>query len=93
MAASFYIYYRVADGMHAQALERVGALQRRLRMDAGAQCRLLRKRGEDNLWMEVYDRLPDEAAFQAVLGAAVNELALDEVVMPGSTRRIECFED
>ena len=93
MAASFYIYYRVADGQHAQALERVGALPRRLRVDAGAQCRLLRKRGENDLWMEVYDRIPDEAAFEAVLGAAVHELALDQVLMPGWSRRVECFEE
>jgi len=93
MAASFYIYYRVAADAHAAASERVGMLLERVRQESGAAGRLLIKRGQADLWMEVYESVPNEAAFAASLAAGVDALALEEVLTPGSTRRVECFED
>src|SRR5690242_19254787 len=63
MATNFYIYYRVAAGAHALAHERVGVLLERVRRESGVHGRVLRKRGEDDLWMEIYEAVPDEAAF------------------------------
>ena len=93
MATNFYIYYRVAAGAHALAHERVGVLLERVRRESGVHGRVLRKRGEDNLWMEIYEAVPDEAAFAVSLDAGVQELALNEVLMQGWSRRVECFED
>ena len=93
MATSFYIYYRVAAGTYALARERVGVLQERVRRESGVRGRLLHKRGEDDLWMEIYEPVPDETAFAASLHAGVQELALNEVLVQGWSRRLECFED
>jgi hypothetical protein len=93
MATNFYIYYRVAPGAQALARERVGVLLDRVRRESGAHGRLLRKRGEDDLWMEIYEAVPDEPSFAASLDAGVCELALNEVLMQGWSRRLECFED
>ena len=93
MPFSFYVYYRVADGSHAVAMERVGVLQRRLRRETGSGGRLLKKRGEPDLWMEVYDRVPDAAAFELILDEVARDTAFDEVLSTGWSRRVECFED
>ena len=93
MASSFYVYYRVAPGAEALARPRVLALLEQVRSQSGVRGRLLRKRGESDLWMEVYESVPDNARFEAILSAAVRELALDEVLLQGWSRRIECFED
>jgi len=93
MATSFYIYYRVAAGAQALARERVGVLLERVRRESGVQGRLLRKRGESDLWMEIYEAVPNEHTFTASLDAGVQDLALNEVLMQGWSRRLECFED
>ena len=43
--------------------------------------------------MEVYENVQDDARFEAILSAGVRELALDEVLQHGGSRRVECFED
>lgn len=93
MATNFYIYYRVAAGTQARAREQIGVLLERVRQESGVRGRLLRKRGEDDLWMEVYEGVADEAAFAASLNAGVHALALNEMLMQGWSRRLECFED
>jgi len=93
MATSFYVYYRVAPGTQALARQRVLALLEQVRSQSGVCGRLLRKRGEVDLWMEVYESVSDDARFEAVLSAGVRDLSLDEVLLHGWTRRVECFED
>jgi hypothetical protein len=93
MASSFYVYYRVAPDAEAAARGRVMSLLERVRSQSGVHGRLLRKRGETQLWMEVYENVHDDARFESILGAGVRELALDKVLQHGSSRRVECFED
>jgi hypothetical protein len=93
MATSFYVYYRVADDAQALAQQRVAALLEHLRIHSGVRGRLMKKLGERDLWMEVYDGVADPARFEALLISGARELALDEVLMQGWSRRVECFED
>ena len=93
MATSYYVYYRVADDAHTLAQQRVAALLEHVRIHGGVRGRLMKKRGEPDLWMEVYDGVADAARFEALLVSGGHELALDEVLMQGWSRRIECFED
>jgi hypothetical protein len=93
MASSFYVYYRVAPEAEATARRRVLTLLERVRSQSGVHGRLLRKRGEPQLWMEVYENVQDDTRFEAILSAGVRELALDEVLQHGGSRRVECFED
>ncbi|HWA11920.1 MAG TPA: DUF4936 family protein [Burkholderiales bacterium] len=87
---SYYIYYRVADAAAAAPL--VARLQRTLRDQAGVAGRLLKKRGEPALWMEIYDDVPDAAAFERLLARTVDDLRFARVLADGGGRRIECFE-
>ena len=92
MATSFYVYYRVAQDAHALAQQRVAALLEHLRIHSGVRGRLMKKCGERDLWMEVYDGVGDAARFEALLVSGGRELAFDEVLMQGWSRRVECFE-
>ena len=47
---------------------------------------------EPNLWMEVYEQVPAPGDFERELGAGVDALRLDELLVTGSQRHLECFE-
>jgi hypothetical protein len=89
---SYFIYYRVAPGRESLAREQTHRLQAELAASIGARCRLMTKRGEPDLWMEVYEAVRDPAAFERALENAVRELQLEQLLAPGSRRHVECFE-
>lgn len=68
-------------------------LQRGLRQQLGIEGRLLSKRDEPAVWMEIYDRVGDGAAFEGLLAILVDEAGFANVLAAGSERRVECFED
>ena len=74
MACSYYIYYRV-DPARAGACEpRVRELIKLVKKVTGVEGRLMVKRGEANLWMEVYENVPDESRFEWELAEAAGEV-------------------
>jgi hypothetical protein len=91
MAYSYYVYYRVtpenAAKCEARALELIAAIREATTV-AG---RLLKKRSEPLLWMEVYDNVRDDAKFELELEQAVTRLKISECLQEGG-RRLECFE-
>jgi hypothetical protein len=89
---SYFIYYRVAPGREPLAKEQVGRLQAKLAAAIGVRGRLMIKRGEPNLWMEVYEAVSDPARFERTLHDVVEELGMVEMLAPGSVRHVECFE-
>ncbi|HEX2831151.1 MAG TPA: DUF4936 family protein [Burkholderiales bacterium] len=92
MAYSYYIYYRVAP-QHAKECEaRVLDLFSALKQATAVGGRLLKKRSEPMLWMEVYDNVRDDAKFELELKQAEAQLELAQLLQEGSTRRAECFE-
>ena len=92
MAYSYYIYYRVAPE-HAQACElRVLELFSAVKQSTSVAGRLLKKRSEPLLWMEVYENVRDDAKFELELSQAATQLKLSECLPQGTTRRVECFE-
>jgi hypothetical protein len=54
--------------------------------------RLLKKRTEPNLWMEVYENVRDDAKFEGELASGVSRLKIQEYLQADSARRVECFE-
>jgi len=92
MAFSFYIYYRV-DPEKAGACEPViRQLFDAVRDATGIQGRLLRKHGEPNLWMEVYEGVADEAKFEWELAEIAGRLKIKDYLQEGTTRHHECFQ-
>lgn len=90
MAFSYYIYYRIARAEAAQ--QAVGQLQSALNARFGIPGRLLCKRGEPALWMEVYEGVEDGDAFEAEMARRLLALDFDRHLVPGSKRQVECFE-
>ena len=92
MAYSYYIYYKV-NSASAQACEaRVLQLISAVKQSTGIAGRLLKKRSEPLLWMEVYDNVRDDAKFELELEQTTGQLKIAECLQEGSTRRAECFE-
>jgi len=93
MSWSYYIYYRVDPARVAAAKARVQHLLDTVAQASGTTGRLLKKRAEPALWMEVYEHVSDEAKFEWELAQAVSELNATEFLQAGTDRHVECFED
>lgn len=92
MAYSYYVYYRIAPDRSAACEARVLELFAAVQQTTGVVARLLKKRSEPLLWMEVYENVRDDAKFELELAQAVTQLKVPECLQDGTERRIECFE-
>lgn len=92
MAYSYYIYYRVKPAQAEQCELRVLDLFSELKDSTAIAGRLLKKRSEPTLWMEVYENVRDDAKFELELAQTAERLELNQYLEEDSTRRVECFE-
>ena len=91
MALCYYVYYRVARPQQAGVAVR--GTQSQLLLRSGVRGRLLSKRDEPALWMEVYEGVNDAPTFEAELGRLAAAMKLEGLLAPGSRRHTECFEE
>lgn len=89
----YYIYYRIAPAQAANITAAVQCMQQRLAIVCGIRGRLLKKRDEQNLWMEIYENIADSQEFEAALRAAEIQCGIAGLLSPGEIRHVECFED
>jgi IMP cyclohydrolase len=77
---SYYVYYRVdasrLPGLRAEIERLFGVVQRA----TGVRGRWMRRRDKPDTYMEVYEDVRDEAAFEALLAREAAELGLDRHV-------------
>ena len=92
MPCSYYIYYRVDLAKAATGERRISELIEAVRKATGVRGRLMKKRHEPNLWMEIYENVTDETKFEWELAEAVGQHKIAEILLPGTPRHIECFE-
>ena len=92
MAYSFYIYYRVDPARAAACEPRVRELLEAVRRATGISGQLMRKRGESNLWMEIYLNVADDVKFEWELAEAASRLGISDFLLPGTPRHVEVFE-
>jgi hypothetical protein len=92
MAYSYFIYYRVTPEGAEACESRVLELFAAIKQNTSIPGRLLKKRSEPLLWMEVYENVRDDAKFELELEQAATRLKIQECLQEGSTRRVECFE-
>lgn len=91
MALCYYVYYRVTQPHQAGIAIRT--MQSQLLVCSGVRGRLLTKRDEPGLWMEVYEGVNDAPAFEAELDRLIAAMKLEGFLEPGSRRHTECFEE
>jgi hypothetical protein len=92
MIYSFYIYYRIDPAKAAACEPRIRELLAAVRRATGIPGQLMKKRGESNLWMEIYLNVADDAKFEWELADAAGRLNIAEFLLPGTLRHVECFE-
>ena len=92
MAYAYYVYYRVEAANAATCEARVLELFTAMQQATGVVGKLLKKRSEPLLWMEVYENVRDDAKFELELKQAVTQLKLSECLQSDAERRVECFE-
>jgi hypothetical protein len=92
MPCSYYIYYRVDPARATAGEPCVRELLAAVREKTGIEGRLMKKRGEPNLWMEVYENVVEAGQFEWELADACGRLKIQELLLPGTVRHVECFE-
>jgi hypothetical protein len=91
LTLSYFVYYRVTQPQLAGIAVR--GMQSELLARSGVSGRLLAKRDEPGLWMEVYEGVHDASTFEAELDRLIAAMKLEGFLEPGSRRHTECFED
>ncbi len=91
--ASLFVYYRVRSEAAAEAAIRVQALFAELAAAGLPRGRLMRRRDEPLLWMEVYDPVDEPGPLALRVEAEAEALGFAALLVPGSSRKVECFED
>lgn len=92
MSCSYYIYYRVNAEKAEECEPRIRELITAVEKATGIRGRLLKKRGEPLLWMEVYENVSDEAHFEWELADIADQFKVKEYLETDTTRHCECFE-
>lgn len=85
----YYIYYRVNEKNADEAEHLIRTMQTRLACRSGTGGRLLKRRSDPGLWMEVYENVADPQRFEFLLRQAADEYDI-EMLLDG-TRKQECF--
>lgn len=90
---SYYIYYRVDPERASGCRDAAGKVLDAVHRATGIRGRLLKKRNEPLLWMEIYEGVTDEAGFEWALAEAVSAAAILPLLQQGSSRHTECFSE
>lgn len=77
---SYYVYYRVQADRVAALQDEVRNLFRVVQAATGVRGRWMRRRDEPATYMEVYENVRDEEAFEALLGRESAKLGLERHV-------------
>jgi hypothetical protein len=93
MAYSYYIYYRVEPEKAGACELKIKELFAAVKQATGVAGRLLKKRGEPLLWMEIYKNVSDEAKFEWEIADIADRLKIKEDLATDTTRHVECFSD
>ena len=67
---NYYVYYKVTPEQLEQVRPRVEDLFQQAKLQFGVSARWMRRRDDPSTYMEVYEEVRDEAAFEALLERA-----------------------
>jgi hypothetical protein len=80
---NYYVYYKVSPERVADVSVRVRQLFQTLEEQTGVRGRWMRRRDDPATYMEVYEGVRDEPAFEALLEREGSKV--------GVSRKVECF--
>lgn len=93
MTWSYYIYYRIEPSQAAACGEAVTKLLEAVHRRTGIRGRVLKKRNEPLLWMEIYEGVADDAQFEWELAESVAAAGIQPLLQQGGSRHTECFSE
>jgi hypothetical protein len=79
---NYYVYYRIAPGDVDAARRAVQSLFAAVEKACGVRGRWMRRRDDPSTYMEVYEDVKDEAAFEDLLYREGAKLGVPRVVEP-----------
>lgn len=88
---NYYVYYRVEKPRVAALRSEIESLFGKIESETGVRGRWLRRRDEATTYMEVYEGVRDEHAFEAALEREAAALGLERHLVTGTQRRREIF--
>jgi hypothetical protein len=91
MGHCYYIYYRIQVGIAAELEPRIKEMQSAFFDATGIRGKLLKKRDEPLLWMEIYEDVDQPESFERLLAQFVGKYRLHQFLAPGAKRIVECF--
>lgn len=77
---SYYVYYRIEAARVPAVRAQVEAAFGRIERATGVRGRWMRRWDDPTTYMEVYENVADEAAFEALLEGATSALGLERHV-------------
>lgn len=87
----YYLYYHVDPAHLLEADAAVKQIQYEMEAHFNVAGRLLKKRDEPLLWMEIYENVPSSTEFEPVLKAAEDKAGIMRFVQGDGQRHLECF--
>jgi hypothetical protein len=88
---SYYVYYRVDAGKVGSLKLEIKKLFEEIQKQTGICGRWMHRRDDPLTYMEIYEGVKDEAAFEALLERECGLLGLQQFVAAGTGRRREIF--
>ena len=88
---NYYVYYKVDPAQLAGLAPVVAELFDAVKREAGIVAAWLHRRDEPSTYMEVYEGVRDDAAFEALLARECERLGFARFLRAGTGRRAECF--
>lgn len=89
----YYIYFRIPAERATAITSAIQRMQQTIQAQLGITGRLLKKRNEPQLWMEVYENVPELSGFEDALKLAEEQSGITDLLGPQEQRHIECFKD
>ena len=77
---NYYVYYKVDTARAAGLRSEIESLLERIHLASGIRGRWMRRRDEPSTYMEIYEGVQDDAAFDALLRREASTLGLERHV-------------
>lgn len=87
----YFLYYRVDPERTLEADAAVRQIQFDLETQFSVSGRLLKKRDEPLLWMEIYEDVSSSTEFEAALSQAEEKSGIQRYIQGDGKRHLECF--
>lgn len=87
----YFIYYRIDEGREAELLAALATMQASLHAATGIAGRVKRRLDDPLTWMEIYEGVSQQYAFEIELGSHVMRHGLLDLITAEGFRHMERF--